>query len=403
MLARSGLGILLVACLACTSCVSGLLHVAMHRPPQGWDRRRGPVVPHDNFPADCSICHAGGSWHEIHEGFVFDHLAATGVPLLGAHAGAECLRCHNDRGPVGVFAQRGCSGCHEDIHQGQLGVECTLCHTENDWRPQGQFAMHNRTRFPLAGAHVAVACWRCHPGAQVGNFTRAPVECEHCHQEDLQRATSPDHLAAGWTTDCQRCHQPIAWQGKGFVHSGFPLVGAHGAVECQTCHTSGTFSRLARDCASCHLDDYQATTAPNHQAPAYSTTCESCHTPTAWQAATFSHTGITADCVGCHLSEYNNTNDPNHAAASFPTTCETCHDVNTWQGASFNHRFRINSGPHGGSSCQTCHQVPNNYSVVSCTHCHKHRQSAMDDKHHEVSGYSWNSTACVSCHPTGRE
>ncbi|MFH1921016.1 MAG: cytochrome c3 family protein [Planctomycetota bacterium] len=352
---RSFLWILLGVCLACTSCVTGFLSGAFDRPPREWDGRRGPVVPHDNFPADCSLCHAGRSWDKIRDDFVFDHLAATGVPLRGAHAGAECLRCHNDRGPVGVFAQRGCAGCHEDIHQGQLGAECTLCHTENDWRPQGQLAEHNRTRFPLTGAHVAVACWRCHPGAQVGNFTRAPVECERCHQADLSRATSPNHLAAGWTTDCQRCHQPISWQGAGFVHSAFPLVGAHGAVDCKACHAGGAFGKLAGDCASCHLDDYRVTTAPNHQVLAY------------------------------------------------PTTCESCHIVSTWQGATFNHRFRINSGHHAGLSCQTCHQVPSNYSAVSCTHCHQHRQARMNNEHSSVSGYSWNSAACVSCHRTGSE
>jgi hypothetical protein len=85
---------------------------------QDWDKRRGPVVPHDDFPKDCALCHLGGSWSRIREDFAFDHEKETGVALRGAHARAECLRCHNDRGPVGIFAERGCQGCHEDVHRG---------------------------------------------------------------------------------------------------------------------------------------------------------------------------------------------------------------------------------------------------------------------------------------------
>ncbi len=251
--------------------------------PQQWSADRGPVVPHDNFPSDCSLCHEPGGWDRIRADFQFDHGRETGVELSGAHRDAQCLRCHNDRGPVGTFARRGCAGCHEDVHRGQLGRQCSQCHGENDWLPHGQFAMHNSTRFPLVGAHTAVACFRCHPGAQVGNFSRAPVRCRACHKRDLARAASPDHSAAG-----------------------------------------------------------------------------------------------------------------------FPQTCETCHDMNSWQGASFNHTFRIASGPHRRYGCAECHHVTSNYRIVSCTHCHQHRQSRMDSVHASEPGYLWTNSACVGCHPTGR-
>ena len=97
------------------ACVAELRGVQNDTPRQGWWQARGPVVPHDTFPADCSICHAEGDWHSVRDDFTFDHLAQTGVDLVGAHAQAECLRCHNDKGPVAVFDARGCSGCHEDV------------------------------------------------------------------------------------------------------------------------------------------------------------------------------------------------------------------------------------------------------------------------------------------------
>ena len=81
-------------------------------------------------PADCSLCHVGDDWNEIRSDFRYDHQAQTGVALVGAHAKAECLRCHNDRGPTAAFAVRGCRGCHQDVHLGELGSDCAVCHDE---------------------------------------------------------------------------------------------------------------------------------------------------------------------------------------------------------------------------------------------------------------------------------
>ncbi|MEE9117077.1 MAG: hypothetical protein V3U02_00600, partial [Calditrichia bacterium] len=53
--------------------------------------------------------------------------------------------------------------------------------------------------------------------------------------------------------------------------------------------------------------------------------------------------------------------------------------------------------------CTECHTVPDNYSVFSCIDCHEHRQSVMDDKHSIVDGYTYESNACLSCHPTGEK
>jgi hypothetical protein len=142
-------------------------------PRQGWNRSLGPVVPHDKFPADCSLCHTGNNWTTIKKDFTFDHEKETGVPLRGVHATAGCLMCHNDRGPAGKFAAQGCAGCHVDPHAGQMGRSCKDCHDEFSWQPKQIIARHMQTRFPLLGAHAAVACFQCHPGAQLGNFKGA--------------------------------------------------------------------------------------------------------------------------------------------------------------------------------------------------------------------------------------
>ena len=134
-----------ILALACVS--SGPGAAQRHR----WWAGLGPVLPHDSFPADCQLCHLGENWNALRSNFSFDHERETGVPLVGAHQRAQCLRCHNDRGPVATFVAQGCVGCHEDVHFGELGASCTSCHKQITWQPVGQIERHNRTRFPLVG------------------------------------------------------------------------------------------------------------------------------------------------------------------------------------------------------------------------------------------------------------
>ena len=177
-----------------------------------WWSGLGPVMPHDTFPGDCALCHEGEDWQALRDDFSFDHEAETGYALLGAHARATCLLCHNDRGPVAVFEAQGCGGCHEDVHQGQLGSQCTDCHDESSWRPGGQIALHQETRFPLIGVHASTACHRCHPAAQVGKIVPVDTQCVTCHASDLAQALNPNHVALGWVDHCDRCHLPRTWQ-----------------------------------------------------------------------------------------------------------------------------------------------------------------------------------------------
>ncbi|MFQ5654722.1 MAG: hypothetical protein ACE5GW_08330 [Planctomycetota bacterium] len=347
---RGSIGVLLVLLLGIP--VACVLTVK----PNEWHPDRGPVVPHDSFPADCSLCHTSGDWQELREDFEFHHEQETGMPLVGAHTDVECLLCHNDRGPVQAFANRGCGGCHGDPHQRRLGGDCESCHNQESWVPRGMIARHNRTRFPLVGAHAAAPCFRCHIGAEVGNFQRADTRCESCHLDDLARALNPDHAAQGWVLDCQRCHAPTTWRDARFAHTaGFPLTGTHGAIPCESCHIGGSFSSLPTDCAACHLDEYNATT------------------------------------------------DPDHVSAGFPMNCEACHNTVTWAGAGFSHPFFPVSGDHGGLDCTDCHPAGGNFAIFTCIDCHAHEQGETDDEHDEVGGYVYASSACLNCHPTGQE
>jgi len=208
---RIKLTILLIVAfsLMIAACVTkGTQQGELHR----WWSGLGPVLPHDDFPANCKLCHLGESWDVLVDNFEFDHARRTGVKLSGAHAQAQCLRCHNDRGPVAVFKSKGCIGCHEDFHKGDLGKDCRQCHTEQTWRPVGMIEMHNSTRFPLMGAHANTSCYRCHPAGRAGVFTPTDTECVTCHQDDLDNTANPPHLGLGWVDRCDRCHMPTRWE-----------------------------------------------------------------------------------------------------------------------------------------------------------------------------------------------
>ena len=365
-------------------------------PPQTWQKARGPVIPHSSFPSDCAICHEGSTWHSIRSDFVFDHEKETGVALAGAHAAAECLRCHNDRGPVGEFAVQGCAGCHEDVHSGKLGKNCTDCHEQVDWEPSAEIARHTRTRFPLVGSHAAVACFSCHAGADVGNFDRTSSECVDCHRDQLAQAVNPNHLAQGWTSSCDRCHMPTTWDGAGFDHSAFPLTGQHAVTVCAQCHTSGMFAGTPHECVACHQGDYNSTLGPNHSAFNFPLSCQNCHGTTGFEGAIFNHAAITSGCFGCHQDYYDKTTDPNHARAGYPTTCQICHKTSSWSNAHFNHAGTT-------SGCVNCHQLdyngarkPNHLSLnlsTSCQTCHVTATWSTSSVNH-----SGIKSGCVECH-----
>jgi hypothetical protein len=257
-------------------------------------------------------------------------------------------------------------------------------------------------------------------------------DCVGCHRAAYDRTTAPNHASAGFPTTCENCHRASdsSFRGAGFNHASvFPLVGQHAQQTCATCHVNNRYQGTPRDCVGCHRAAYDRTTAPNHASAGFPTTCENCHQASAssFRGAGFNHTavfplvgrhtqaacatchvnnryqGTPRDCVGCLRAAYDRTTSPNHASAGFPTTCESCHratDTSFSQGT-FNHRFPISSGPHR-TSCTTCHQT-SSFQTFTCLVCHEHDRARMDDKHKERAGYRYDSLACYSCHPTGRD
>ncbi|MBK8953948.1 MAG: hypothetical protein IPM34_00120 [Saprospiraceae bacterium] len=391
------------------------------------------------LPLDCAMCHTTKPGWEpaffpIHDSY---------YPLTGAHQGIanDCAVCHH-----GDYnnTPNTCEGCHLKDYNGatnpshknlNLSKDCADCHTTNPgWAP-ALFPDHN-SYYPLNGAHqlIAMECNLCHNG----NYNNTPNTCVGCHLTEYNQTSNPDHEAQQFPKDCASCHTETAWIPSNFDHNNYyVLTGGHAIIqdECILCH-NGNYGNTPNTCKGCHLSDFNQTTNPNHVSLGFPQECQNCHTTNpGWEPALMpnhdsyypllgAHLTIKNECnlchngnynntpntcSGCHIDDYNNTNNPDHQVAQFPTNCELCHTVNAWVPSNFNHDgmyFPIYTGKHKDewNTCSDCHTNPNNYNIFSCINCHEHNnKNEVDDDHNGVSGYSYNSAACYSCHPMGKK
>jgi hypothetical protein len=380
--------------------------------------------PHGNLKIACVNCHTFTSWKLLRNVMEFDH-NATKFPLQGLHKGVACTACHVSL----VFTKAGtqCANCHADIHRGQFGSDCERCHTVRGWQEGLRDLRSHQNRFPLIGAHAALACDDCHKNAAASQFQGLSTDCMACHAQAFAQTTNPNHQSAGFPTNCGACHNMNTWQGAKFDHSltGFPLTGAHATLDCSACHAGGNFKLVSATCVTCHLKDYNATTNPNHVQAGFPTDCSICHSTASWLGARFDHsltgfpltgahatlsceschvggnyTGLSASCISCHLKDYKSTTNPNHQAAGFPQQCEVCHTTTAWTPASFNHNltgFPL-TGAHQTVPCTSCH-IGGQYAgtPADCYSCHKSDYLSTTDPNHAAANFP---TDCSICHTT---
>jgi hypothetical protein len=242
----------------------------------------------------------------------------------------------------------------------------------------------------------------------------------------------PDNPHGKFRGECSECHSAKAWKpariSSKFDHakSGFPLEGAHAAVDCKSCHASLDFTQEKQLCVSCHEDVHNGELGSEcarchtsrsfvdrvvmlraHQLSRFPLTgshasleCEDCHQPTA--AGQMQFVGKRADCYGCHIADYQAAKVPDHTAAGFSTDCMTCHTTTRWLGARFNHdltAFPLR-GAHRSVACATCHG-DNVFrgKNTACVSCHLNDYNATTNPPHASVGFS---TQCESCHtPAG--
>lgn len=324
-------------------------------------RAQGKVGWHGTFTGPCLTCHVEHRGAEASlialDRKSFQH-QLTRFPLRGEHATAACKQCHEllplesagEGGERRSFRYQGvpfagCASCHVDPHAGRApgqkrmvairqvaldapapppaardpehaiaGRDCKSCHTEAGFGAarlkRAGFDHGLDTRFPLEGAHPALACESCHTRERraeerengLAPGTAAQPVCAGCHED-------PHGGAIRRADGCASCHTPRRWHIEDFdhaAHTKFRLDPLHAALDCGNCHENERFRAAGARCADCHVDAagllagrFDAVTAAAD--PHAVLKCAECHGDT---AAANRRGALAQKCVGCHTPEY---------------------------------------------------------------------------------------------------
>ncbi len=408
------------------------------------DRGEGFHVSVEVKNQDCFKCHSdhhGRNFETVRfdkEKFDHDH---TGYPLTGAHDKLKCTECHKDefiadkklreRKDTYLGLSTECVACHTDFHQGTLEKKCTECHTTEAFVPASAFS-HDKTEFPLKGAHEQVDCASCHQvstrnGSSFQEFAGlAFANCSSCH-DDVHEGR--------FGTNCKECHVEEsfhAFRGMGnFNHNktGFPLLGKHKTISCAECHDTHVSSEVmfkdylhqdVSNCVSCHDDVHEQR---------FGTDCKACHTEDSFQrirdldALDHDLTGFAlegkheqVDCKKCHETKmteplvhsqcadcHSDYHEGQFVSVSRTPDCAECHTVDGFAGSSFTveqhntGKFAL-TGAHLATPCFSCHLREEKWLFRSigerCIDCH-------DDVHEgTIAAEFYPDKACERCHIT---
>ncbi len=307
------------------------------------------------FGSNCAGCHTTESFAVARMATDFDH-NKTDFPLTGRHVGVQCVKCHTSGKMTDPLSHTACKDCHKDRHRSQFADRvdkgaCESCHTVDGFVPARYgIAEHGKSKFPLAGSHLAIPCIACHASelsdklGQYARFNFADQSCKGCHS-DVHRGQLDSYTQSG---GCEFCHNVESWRQVTFNHDStrFPLVGRHDQTACVGCHVRenvGTeselirMSPLARQCELCHADPHRGQFVLD-SAEAVTNDCQRCHTPEAWNILTFDHnrdSRWTLDgahqnvaCNSCHKS-HPDSEGSYVIYRPLPSACSDCHGGTT--------------------------------------------------------------------------
>jgi len=390
----------------------------------------------DQLTDECATCHTENRWSPAAE---FSH-ARTHYALIGKHAAVACEKCHPvEAAPAETQPQRipkkervgqrarysglhfaECSDCHRDPHDGRFGPACSHCHETEGFSvvKAGAFD-HSKTKYPLLGKHVSVACGKCHKSGRMTD-PLAHETCKNCHQEAHNNQFAR-RASGGACEDCHTVHGyvPATYGIEQHAASKYPLTGSHLAVPCNLCHktvdTNGVrtanFTFAATTCQTCHEDAHHGQL--DHWVKDKG--CEFCHAADTWHRTSFDHklarfplegkhreilclkchqvkqaeTGqqtlwmkpLTMECSGCHQDAHRG-QFARADSGETVTDCHRCHTAQGWNSLTFDHRRDarfVLDGAHEKVACAKCHPrvVENEASFVryrpvgmTCRDCH---------------------------------
>jgi hypothetical protein len=295
--------------------------------------------PHQgSFGQNCSSCHETSSFKQINKA-AFDH-SRTKFPLIGKHKTVGCNNCH--KAPSGYKMKfELCTDCHTDFHKAQFVVNnltqnCSDCHSENRFRPSSfTLEMHNKAKFQITGAHLAIPCESCHYQQSQWLFKGTAIACINCHKNIHENELKPEFLP---DNNCGTCHQTESWRTISFDHgkTSFPLLGKHNTISCGSCHrqeeaetTSIIFRSNKKECETCHKDPHFAQFKVDGISD-----CSRCHAFENWKPEKFDHNKTEFNLEGAHKN----------------VECSKCHPRIEKYGNTFT-KFKLEE-----FKCATCHK-----------------------------------------------
>ena len=389
---------------------------------------------------DCARCHSdhqGRQFDAVQDAFdQFDHQRTHFS--LSVHAvdyrarPLECTACHQFEAGFSVLTTSciQCHGAQQPVfmqeHISTFGTACQACH---DGRDTMALFEHSQTLFPLQGKHAQVSCRDRHKGIHPENadqvpavFKEAPEKCAGCHRE-------PEAHAGMFSDDCASCHTESGWSpavlaGTHFNHQsqgGFSLAHHHQdyqerAINCATCHPSGTETFDLHTCTDCHSQGEERASFMRQHQEQFGAACLDCHDGVD-RLSDFEHNnffslegrhgqiecqechqnhrfrGTPVECVQCHA-------EPSIHAGFFGQRCLYCHTAGGWTPAYLRlHRFPLEHGRQDVQECTLCHTTI--YDVYTCYGCHEHQPEAVLAAHTSAGITQIELSECALCHPDG--
>ncbi|MGC4114757.1 MAG: hypothetical protein QM765_09135 [Myxococcales bacterium] len=386
--------------------------------------------------SDCDRCHDETRFKPPKH---FEH-EKTAFPLEGKHQAVACDKCHpkdeDTRTPKDAFpaprassylrfknvAHANCTDCHKDPHQNRFGPNCVSCHTPDGWKTVRDLSkergFHDKTRFPLKGAHASARCESCHGKPQRFKGI-AFARCGDCHP-DAHVGQLVDPNAPGKGPDCSKCHDLVAFKPARYEledhdQAAFKLEGAHRAVACSLCHKQDpklaekvpaatrkklrtqrrperfSFARFdvkAGRCEDCHANPH----AGQMSSPQG---CAGCHGPQGFSPPKFDHQkdsrfpllgkhqGVA--CGRCHRKEPGPDGKLKTHYKPLDLACDGCH-ANPHAA-----QFADTTRSPSRTDCARCHSVEGYKPVAQFEHAPPATTFALEGKHAQV--------ACEKCHP----
>jgi nitrate/TMAO reductase-like tetraheme cytochrome c subunit len=217
--------------LACTDCHKDLA---------------GATLPHPEKlqKVDCATCHPD-------QVALYKQSAHAEARARGTDVAATCVDCH------GMHDIRGSRDPQSRIYQLNVAATCGHCHGNKTVIARGHIA---------AGDVASPFHDSIHGRALNRSGLLVAPTCKDCHgPHDIRRKSDPASRVAlaNVPGTCGKCHEGIAHQFSGSVHSAVLLKGRQDAPACQTCHTAHAIQQadnanwqlsVVNECGSCHAD-----------------------------------------------------------------------------------------------------------------------------------------------------